>query len=89
MRLDHRDEIGEPCRAMEPLLQRTADGSANWLVRAYALAHAARCGRCGRFLANLQTTLGHLRTSRETVPPEVASRLEEALARAAEETGGR
>lgn len=86
MKLNHKDEIGEPCRHMEPLLQRSADGSANWLMRAYALAHAARCGRCRHFLQNLEKTLARLRGTREQgAPEETMSRLERQLAAAARE----
>jgi hypothetical protein len=69
MKLHDHHEEGPPCRSMEGLLQRTADGSARGLARWYALAHAARCGRCARFLQRLEATLVRLRATKESDPP--------------------
>jgi len=61
---------------MEGYLNQAADGRANRLVKWYALAHAARCGRCGRFLKRLEQMLGSLRTAKKAEPnDEVMSRL--------------
>jgi len=51
----------EPCKHMEGMLNRTADGTAPRLMRWYAEAHAARCGRCGRFLGNVRALIGQLK----------------------------
>lgn len=76
----HDEEGGKPCKHMEPLLHRTADGSAGWLTRVYALAHAARCPRCGPFLHNLRLGLAKLRGARaKEVPEDAMARLEERL----------
>lgn len=73
---DH-DLEGPPCGFMERSLQRVADGTANPIVRLYALSHAARCGRCGRFLNRMRATLAHLRAARaeESPDPETLARL--------------
>ncbi|CAN5385421.1 hypothetical protein BH11ARM2_BH11ARM2_03800 [soil metagenome] len=76
MNLNHCDvSEGPPCRHMENFLQSTADGSANRLTRWYAMAHAARCGRCGRFLARLREMRSKIAESRETMPEEAQERL--------------
>jgi len=76
MKLHRHDEDGPPCTHMEGLLNKTADGSAKGIGRWYALAHAARCGRCGRFLARLEETLGRLRQIKQEEPkPDVLTRL--------------
>ncbi len=59
------DEEGPPCRHMESLLQKTAEGSARGVSRWYALAHAARCPRCGRFLRSLRDMISRLRGQKE------------------------
>ena len=51
----------EPCKHMESMLNRTAEGSAPRLMRWYAESHAARCGRCGRFLRNVRALIGRLK----------------------------
>ncbi len=72
---NHSDE-GPPCRHMEGLLHQAADGSAKGVSRWYAFSHAARCGRCGRFLDRLTETIKQLRKAREEEPtPEALSRL--------------
>ena len=79
MRLHHdHDAEGPPCGFMEGALQRVADGTANPLVRLYALSHAARCGRCDRFLDRMRVTLGHLRATgnAESATPEAAAALD-------------
>jgi len=50
----------EPCKHMESMLNRTADGSAPKLMELYARSHASRCVRCGNFLARLTNLLRHL-----------------------------
>lgn len=86
MNLHKHDEAGPPCRHMEPLLQRTADGSAGFFTRLYALAHAARCGRCGAFLYNLETGLARLREAKaKDAPDDAMARLQERLAEASRE----
>ena len=75
MKLHDHNQEGPPCRNMEGLLNRAADGSSKGLARWYALSHAARCGRCGRFLARLRTTLEKLRTSKEQPSQEVVERI--------------
>jgi hypothetical protein len=54
-----------PCRHMVRMLQEAASNRSRGLVRWYTLAHAARCGRCGRFLASLRGMIGRLRAERE------------------------
>lgn len=90
MNLHKHDEAGPPCTHMEPLLHRTADGSANLFTRVYAAAHAAHCPRCGAFLHNLEAGLAKLREARakEVAPDETMVRLEERLAAAGRETEG-
>lgn len=50
----------EPCKHMESMLNRTADGTAPSAMRWYALYHAAHCGRCGRFLKRITLLIGQL-----------------------------
>lgn len=59
----HSNDDG-PCRHMEKLLQDAAASNSRGLARWYALAHAARCGKCGKFLASLQSMIGMLRSER-------------------------
>jgi hypothetical protein len=69
---------------MEKLLNKTAEGSARGITRWYALAHAARCGPCRRFLNALIEMLARLRTAKsEEFPDEAAQRLKSAAAAAA------
>ena len=88
MRLHKNDAPGPPCKPMEPLLHRTADGSAGLFTRLYATAHAARCLQCGAFLHNLEVGLAKMRGAREKPPEEAMARLEERLAAAGRETEG-
>lgn len=71
MRL-HKDEEGAPCKGMEDLLQQVADGSAGGLKKAYALAHAAQCSRCGNFITRMKVTLDVMRESKEDVSKDEA-----------------
>jgi hypothetical protein len=50
----------EPCKHMESMLNRTAEGSAPKPMRWYALYHAAHCGRCGKFLKRVTSLIGQL-----------------------------
>ena len=88
MNMHKHDEAGPPCSHMEPLLHRAADGSANWLTRAYAVAHAARCVRCGAFLHNLEIGLAKLREAKaQDVPDDALLRIRERMAAEAERAG--
>jgi hypothetical protein len=49
---------------MENLLHQAADGSAKGWRKWYALSHAAQCGRCGRFLDRLRSTLAAVRSAK-------------------------
>ena len=65
----------EPCKHMEEMLNRTADGTAPKWMKAYSLYHAARCSRCGRVLKRLQSMLGGLRKiklTEEALPEQEA-----------------
>lgn len=77
----HYNEPGPPCRHMEGALNRTADGTAGRFSRWYALAHAARCGRCNRFLKALEEMLSRLRLGKEEPSDEVLARLAEKVRR--------
>jgi len=55
---------------MERLLQEAASGTSRGLLRWYTLAHAVRCGRCGRYLASLRGMIGRLRAEREAEPSQ-------------------
>lgn len=50
----------EPCKHMEGMLNRTADGTASKAVRWYAQYHAAHCVRCGTFLKRVTSLIGQL-----------------------------
>jgi NMD protein affecting ribosome stability and mRNA decay len=69
------NEEGAPCRHMENHLQRTADGTAPWLVRLYAVAHAAGCPRCSNFLSRMEEMLRQLRATKQAPPEDVMERL--------------
>jgi hypothetical protein len=70
------DEVGPPCRHMESLLQEAADGSAKGWRRWYAVAHAARCTRCGTFLGRMQAMVKVLsETKDEPIPEDAKERL--------------
>ena len=66
------DKEEAPCRHMERLLQEAASNRSRGLVRWYTLAHAAKCGRCGRFLASLRAMIGRLRTERAAATDQEA-----------------
>ncbi len=70
MMLHRRDPNGPPCKHMEKLLQQAADGSSRGVSRWYALAHAARCGPCRRFLESLRGMISRLRGGRDADPPK-------------------
>ena len=55
------DDSIEPCKHMETMLNRTAEGSAPPLMRWYALAHAKDCKRCGTFLSRVTSMIQQLR----------------------------
>ena len=57
---DQGDSL-EPCKHMESMLNRTADGTAPKWMRWYAQSHAAQCGRCGAFLKRVTSLLQQLR----------------------------
>jgi hypothetical protein len=77
MRTHHHDEGDKPCQHMEGLLNRTADGTAKGWQKWYAIAHAARCKRCGRFLDRLRVILGGLRSAKPDPEPDVMARLKQ------------
>lgn len=70
-----RHDPNQPCPHMEGLLNRTADGTAAPLARWYALAHAARCPGCHRFLDALQSMIQAMRRGRSTPSPDTVQRL--------------
>jgi len=53
-----------PCRHMESLLHRAADGKLRGFAKWYAWAHARRCGGCLAFLRRLEATTLALRMAR-------------------------
>lgn len=71
----HNDSEGPPCSHMENLLHQAADDSARGWRRWYALSHAARCGRCGRFLTRLRSTLAAARSAKSDPSPDTLDRL--------------
>lgn len=74
----HKKPDGPPCKHMVGLLNGTADGSLHGLRRLYALAHAARCEPCNRFLHAIQSIIANLRASKAQEPtPETLQRLKE------------
>jgi hypothetical protein len=82
----HPNGPAGPCRHMEGLLNREADGTANPWQRWYALAHALRCTRCRRYLEALQAMVDRLRAHRdEGLSQEMRGRLEDALRAASSE----
>ena len=71
--MKHTDQPNQgPCRHMERLLHETASGRPNRLVRWYVRAHAARCGRCGRFLGSLTSMIRGLRQGRAAETDQAA-----------------
>ena len=76
MNLHHDDGSSEPCRHMEGLLNKAADGSARPFALWYTLAHVARCPKCRRFFESLKMMLAGLRGVRDREPdPEIVDRL--------------
>jgi hypothetical protein len=75
MNFHNSNDEGPPCTNMEKHLHSTADGTANWLVRWFTLAHSARCAHCGTFLKRLQDTLNRLRSAKADPPAEALERL--------------
>ncbi|MCE9558889.1 MAG: hypothetical protein K8R88_08050 [Armatimonadetes bacterium] len=65
----------EPCKGLENILQRAADGSLKGFMKVFALFHAGRCKGCGTYLERMELTIKALREGREH------SENEEALAR--------
>ena len=69
----HRDNgSDEPCRHMEGMLNKVADGSAGATTTRYVLAHVLRCDRCRRFLESLKAMIGQLRKARSAEPSAAA-----------------
>lgn len=67
---------------METYLQQAADGRAKPWVRWYAFAHAARCYRCGNYLARLTETIRVLRRGKDQeVPDGLVERVMETVGR--------
>lgn len=73
--LFHKHDPNQPCPHMEKLLQNQAEGRLRGIARWYALAHAANCGPCRRFLEHLESMLAKLKASKEPVEDEVLDRL--------------
>jgi len=73
--MSHHDIEGPPCSHMEHMLHDAADGTGHGLRLWYALHHAARCGRCGRFLARLRETLAAMRQAKPEPEADAMSRL--------------
>jgi len=51
----------EPCKHMESMLNRTADGTAPPLMKWYAKSHAKGCSKCGNFLVRITSLLTQLK----------------------------
>lgn len=65
-----------PCRHMEGFIEKHRQGRLRGFARWYALAHFARCRRCGDFLRFLEDTILRLRENRDAeVPADVLARL--------------
>lgn len=60
----------KPCSHMEGLLNHAAKGTGNRFIKWYALAHAARCGPCRRFLERLKIILDQLKASKAENPSD-------------------
>lgn len=58
----HKDQSDslEPCKHMESMLNRTADGTAPRWMRWYAKLHASGCSRCESFLTRVTSLIGQL-----------------------------
>lgn len=81
---NHHDKPGPPCSHMKTMLHDAADGRARGFRRWFAFAHAAKCGRCGRYLAAIQAIIDSLRGHREGMAPDVDERLSKRLEEAAQ-----
>ena len=69
---------------MESFLNQVADETAGPFARWYTLAHAMRCDHCAKYLDSLRLMLERLHAERsQPIDTQVQSRLEEALASAA------
>ena len=78
--LEQMEEPEPPCKHMEAMLNRAADGSGPKLSRWYALAHATHCGRCERYLKFLENVLARLRLGKEEPPDDTMERLKKKIA---------
>ena len=79
--LFHRHKPHDPCPHMERLLQATAEDKASRFVRWYALAHAARCTPCRKFLERLEQMLDALKMAKSEKPdPAILARLAKIVA---------
>lgn len=58
------EENVKPCKHMEGLLHRAADGKLRGLAKWYAWAHIHRCAGCTAFMRRLEATLLALRAAR-------------------------
>ncbi|MBX3120433.1 MAG: hypothetical protein KF784_15340 [Fimbriimonadaceae bacterium] len=68
--------VHKPCRHMEGLLNRTADGTSRGFAKWYALAHAARCPGCRKFLEHLEEMIAQLKKNKgPEASPEALDRL--------------
>lgn len=86
MRMLHDNGTSEPCKHMEGMLNRVADGTANRLTLWYTLAHTLRCPMCHRFLDSLKTMLSGLRRVPHAEPQEdVLGRLQQRLHQVSEQ----
>ena len=79
MRL-HSDQAGPPCRHMEKLLNKEAEGSSRGIGRWFVLSHSLRCSRCGKYLAALRAMISRLREAKSPPEPQVEKRLRDAVA---------
>ncbi len=58
------NDPNKPCSHMEGMLNSAATGKGTRFGRWYAMAHAARCGPCRRFLERLEIMLEQLKNSK-------------------------
>lgn len=75
MRLSWFRKSDRPCPHMKRFIHATADGTASRFARWYALAHAARCGPCHRFLESLEAMLDRLHDLKQPAEPETIANL--------------
>lgn len=69
------NEEGPPCTHMHAMLQDVADGNAKGIRRYYAILHAARCTRCGKFLDRTKLALAALRAQKSPVSQDILERI--------------